>query len=207
MGLVLSVYESRWFIAFLVAGILILTFLPTALSKRFAVYIPPEFELLAILFIFASLFLGEVRGYYIKFWWWDVLLHAGSGFLLGIMGFLLVYVLNQEENIQLHMRPGFVALFSFVFAMAIGAIWEIFEYAMDSSFGLNMQKRGLVDTMWDLIVDAVGALIIALLGYWYMKRGSEYFVEKWIANSLRVIQSCSEKRDSEPRLTRERSWL
>jgi hypothetical protein len=181
IGLVLSIYEHRWLIAFLVAGILILTVLPTALGKRFAVYIPPEFELLAILFIFASLFLGEVRGYYVKFWWWDVLLHAGSGFLLGIMGFLLVYVLNQEEKIQLHMKPAFVALFSFTFALAIGSIWEIFEYSMDSLFGLNIQKSGLVDTMWDLIVDAAGALVIAVLGYWYMKRGSEYFVEKWIA--------------------------
>ena len=90
MGLLLSIYEHRWLIAFLVAGILILTLLPTALGKRFAVYNPPEFELLAILFIFATLFLGEVRGYYVKFWWWDVLMHAGSGFLLGIMGFLLV---------------------------------------------------------------------------------------------------------------------
>jgi hypothetical protein len=150
-------------------------------GKRFAVYIPPEFELLAILFIFASLFLGEIRGYYAKFWWWDVLMHAGAAFLLGIMGFLLVYVLNQEERIQLHMKPAFVALFSFAFAVAIGSIWEIFEYSMDSLFGLNMQKSGLVDTMWDLIVDAVGALVIAVLGYFYMKRGSEYFVEKWIA--------------------------
>lgn len=181
MGLVFSIYERRWLIAFLVAGILILTLLPTALGKRFAVYIPPEFELLAILFIFATLFLGEVRGYYIKFWWWDVLLHAGSGFLLGIMGFLLVYILNQEEKIQLHMKPAFVALFSFTFAVAIGSIWEIFEYSMDSLFGVNMQKSGLVDTMWDLIVDAAGALVISVLGYWYMKRGSEYFVEKWIA--------------------------
>ena len=184
MGLVLSIYEHRWLIAFLVAGILILTLLPTALGKRFAVYIPPEFELLAILFIFATLFLGEVRGYYIKFWWWDVLMHAGSGFLFGIMGFLLVYVLNQEEKIQLHMKPAFVALFSFVFAIAIGSMWEIFEYSMDSLFGLNMQKSGLVDTMWDLIVDAVGALVIAVLGYWYMQRGSEYFVEKWIAKFI-----------------------
>lgn len=184
VGLLFSLYERRWLIAFLVTGILLLTLLPTVVGKRFAVYIPPEFNLLAILFIFASLFLGEIRGYYVKFWWWDVFMHAGSGFLLGILGFLLVYVLNEEEKIQLHMKPVFVALFSFVFALAIGSIWEIFEYSMDSLFGLNMQKSGLIDTMWDLIVDAVGALIIAVLGYWYMKRGSEYFVEKWIAKFI-----------------------
>jgi hypothetical protein len=78
------------------------------------------------------------------------------------------------------MKPGFVALFSFAFAVAVGSIWEIFEFTMDSFLGLNMQKSGLVDTMWDLIVDALGALVIAVLGYFYTKSGTEYFVEKWI---------------------------
>ena len=79
------------------------------------------------------------------------------------------------------MKPAFVALFSFTFAIAIGSLWAIFEYSMDSLLGLNMQKSGLVDTMWDLIVDAVGAFVISVLGYFYMKRGFEYFVEKCIA--------------------------
>ena len=50
------------------------------------VRIPAEFELLAILFVFASLFLGEFRSFYERFWWWDVLLHATSGLLLGACG-------------------------------------------------------------------------------------------------------------------------
>ena len=180
VGLAFSIYEKFWLNTFLITGILLLTLLPMVLRKRFAVYLPPEFELLAILFIFASLFLGEIRGYYAKFIWWDVVLHTGSGLLLGIMGFLLVYLLNQEEKIELHMKPNFVALFSFVFAVAMGAVWEIFEFAVDSLFGFNMQKSGLIDTMWDLIVDTLGALVIAMLGYGYMKRGSENFVERWI---------------------------
>lgn len=181
VGCVLSLYERQWLNALLIASIILLTLLPTVLGRRFDVYIPPQFEVLAILFIFGSLFLGEARGYYVRFTWWDVALHTGSGFLLGILGFLLVYALNQQEDIDLHMKPGFVALFSFAFAVAAGAMWEIFEFAMDSWFGMNMQKSGLVDTMWDLIVDALGALVIAGLGYRYMKRGKEYFVEEWIA--------------------------
>lgn len=41
---------------------------------------------------------------------------------------------------------------------------------MDSLFRLNMQKSGLVDTMWDLIVDAGGALLASIIGYFYIKR-------------------------------------
>ena len=107
------------------------------------------------------------------------MLHTGSGFLLGIFGFLLVYALNEEEHIELHMKPGFVALFSFVFAVATGAVWEIFEFAMDGLFCWNMQKTGLTDTMLDLIVVTLGAVFISLPGYFYRRKGEEYFRDYW----------------------------
>lgn len=182
VGAVLAVFQGRWLAAIATLGIIVVTFLPLILGRRFAVHIPPEFEALAVVFIYASLFLGEVRGYYIRFWWWDAVLHAGSGFLLGILGFLLVYVLNERDDVDLHMRPRFVALFAFMFAVGMGALWEIFEFAMDQSFGLNMQKSGLVDTMWDLIIDTVGAMLISLVGWSYLsKAGSSSFLERWIA--------------------------
>ena len=74
-----------------------------------------------------------------------------------------------------------------MFAVGIGALWEIFEFSMDSHFNLDMQKEmlgdpsGLTDTMWDLIVDTLGALVIAILGYGYVKTAkNESFLERWI---------------------------
>ena len=58
----------------------------TRLGRRLKVNIPPEFEAWSVVFIYASLFLGEVKGYYARFWWWDLLLHTGSGLLLGTLG-------------------------------------------------------------------------------------------------------------------------
>ena len=179
-GLVGSVLEGQWMNAATVAGILILTIVPWRLTRQARIYVPPEFEVLAILFVFASLFLGEIRGYYVRFWWWDLLLHSISGLLLGILGFSLVYVLNRREDIQLFMKPAFVALFAFTFAVAAGALWEIFEFGMDVLFGLNMQKSGLPDTMGDLIVDTAGALVMALVGYAYMRWDRESIVFDWI---------------------------
>lgn len=192
LGLLGALYERQWLNALVVLAIMMLTLAPAALGRRLRlVDVPAEFELLAVLFVFAALFLGEVRGYYARFWWWDIALHTTSGLLLGILGFLLVYVLNEDERIDLHMRPRFVALFAFTFALSVGALWEIFEFAMDRSFGVNMQKpmfddpSGLTDTMWDLIVDAVGALIISVLGWWYMHRRVDSFIEGWIRKFIR----------------------
>lgn len=179
LGFVFSLYQSHWLNAFLIAGIIFLSVLPLILGDQFKVYIPAEFEFLSILLLFGSLFLGEMHGYYTRFWWWDLALHTGSGFLLGIFGFLLVHILNQEERIHLHMQLGFVALFSFVFSMAMGTLWEIFEFAVDNAFGMDMQ-RNLRDTMWDLIVNAVGALTISIAGYFYFKSKKNYFLEDWI---------------------------
>lgn len=187
-----AIWRQKWFVAVITAGIVAVTLLPLLLERRFRVFIPPQFQLLAIAFVFASLFLGEVHGYYTRFWWWDVALHASSGFLLGIVGFLLVHLLNETEEIGVHMRAGFVAFFAFLFALGAGALWELFEFAMDGFFGANMQKAmlgdpsGLTDTMLDLAVDGLGALVITLYGYAHLRTaGRESFLEKWIEAFIR----------------------
>jgi len=191
VGGVAAVWEQQWLAALITGGIIVITLVPFFLAKRFRVFIPPEFVLLAIAFVFASLFLGEVHGYYSRFWWWDIVLHTCSGFLLGTIGFLLVHVLNETEDIGVHMKPGFVAFFAFLFAVGMGAIWEIFEFGMDSFFCTNMQKKmlgdasGLTDTMWDLIVDTLGALVVSVLGYGYVKSaGNESFLERLIRSFI-----------------------
>jgi uncharacterized membrane protein YjdF len=84
------------------------------------------------------------------------------------------------------MRPRFVALFAFFFAVTVGTLWEIFEFSMDQIFATNMQKAmfgdpsGLTDTMWDMIVNALGAFIICTLGWWYTSHHQQSFIEAWI---------------------------
>ncbi|MCA1732661.1 MAG: hypothetical protein LC732_03560 [Acidobacteria bacterium] len=186
VGIVGAAFERQWLAALTTALILLVTLLPLLVGKKLDVFIPPEMEGLAVLFVFASLFLGEVHGYYVRFWWWDLVLHAASGLLLGILGFLLVYVLNQKPDLGLDLKPGFVALFAFKFSLGLGALWEIFEFWMDSAFGTTMQKS-LRDTMFDLIVDALGALAISLFGYVFLKTSDvDSFLERWI---LRFIEA------------------
>jgi uncharacterized membrane protein YjdF len=189
-GFVLELYERQWMRAAIVAGILLLTAVPSLLARRVKIVIPPQFELLAIAFIFASLYLGERRDFYARFWWWDLLLHSTSGVLLGILGFLLVFILNESPRVDLHMRPKFVAFFAFCFSVTVGALWEIFEFGMDQIFGTNMQKpmfgdpSGLTDTMWDLIVDVLGTLAVSLYGYYYLRRRTPSTLELWIRHFI-----------------------
>jgi hypothetical protein len=180
--------QEQWLNVLQVTIIIGLTLAPFVFRSRLPIRVPPEFQILAIAFVFASLFLGELRNYYALIWWWDISLHATSGLLFGIVGFLLVYVLNENERIDLSLRPRFIALFAFVFSIAVGALWEVFEFAVDQLLGTQMQKprfgdpSGLTDTMWDLGFDAVGALVISAFGWWYMIHEERSFIESWIAH-------------------------
>ncbi len=164
-----NIIAENWLNLFTSILALVLISLPNYLSKKHYLYMPSFLQFVVILFTFAALYLGELRSYYYRFWWWDNMLHVISGIILGFIGFILVYILNHEENINVVLSPFFIALFSLCFAIAIGVFWEIFEFAMDSILGLNMQKSGLVDTMFDLMVDSTGAFITAIIGFIYIK--------------------------------------
>lgn len=182
---------AQWLSLFVVSLLLIVLFLPIIFRKRFQVEIPAEFHLAAVLFSFAALYLGELQEFYERVWWWDIALHASAGLLMGIFGFLLIYILNESRRIDIHLNPGFTAFFAFTFAVTTGTLWEIFEFAMDQVFGLNMQKpmlgdpSGLTDTMWDMIVNAIGAFIISMTGWWYLKYNKNYFVKEWIRKFIK----------------------
>ncbi len=175
-----AVVTEQWINLFAIVVILFLTFLPAIISHNYKISLPIEFDLIIVLFTYASLYLGVLHSFYFRFDWWDLLLHGSSALIFGFIGFLIVYILNHEKRLEIHMVPRFVAIFSFAFALSIGAIWEIFEFTMDHLFGLMMQKASLTDTMTDLIIDAVGAVIASLLGYVYVKHGETFFFHRLI---------------------------
>lgn len=185
LGMVWAISEAEYVKAILIAIVTLVALSPASISRRYNINLPPEFEIIAVLFLYASLFLGEFGDFYNRYWWWDSVLHTGSGFLLGVVAFILVFTLNQSPRAHLDLSPFFQALFAFSFAVAAGAVWEIFEFTMDSLFGMNMQKSGLVDTMFDLIVDTIGALVVSIMGYAYLKHGRRSFLNDWIERFLR----------------------
>ncbi len=179
IGLAISIYRLDWLSIVMIALIITVTLIPLRLGTRQRFLIPAEIELLVIAIIYASLYLGELGDYYERFWWWDLLLHSSSGVLFSVFGFLSVWVLNEDPKAYLRLSPLFVSLMSFSFSIMMGTLWEIFEFTMDQLFGLNMQKSGLVDTMWDMIVVCAGATFMSLFGYAYMRFGYRSIATRW----------------------------
>jgi hypothetical protein len=166
---ILSITRFQWLSALIACITFVLTLLPFFLQQRFKLSIPNHFIVAIIFFISASLFFGEVSNFYERFWWWDIVLHGMSALAFGVLGFVILLYLSQSSKIIA--SPFLIAIFSFSFAVAIGAIWEIYEFFMDQTFGTNMLKSGLMDTMTDLIVDCVGAIFASVGGYVYLRFG------------------------------------
>ena len=176
-----AILSENWLTMFMASLVLVLSFSLSLIERNVKMFLPVEFEFATTLFIYGSLFLGEVHGYYTRFWWWDLVLHSFAGVTFGIVGFLVMYVLLKGHKVAA--SPVLIALFSFCFAVAIGSVWEIFEFSMDSVGGLNMQKSGLVDTMWDMMVNAGGALVISIIGFFYV-RGGESLIMRRVLSRL-----------------------
>ena len=182
--------EGAWSVVFLALTTFVLTLSPTRFARWLGIDLPPSFLLAIVFFLFATLFLGEVFDFYERYWWWDVALHFGSALGFGLVGFLFIFMLFEGDRYAA--PPAAIAVLSFSVALSIGALWEIFEFAMDQIFGMNMQKSGLVDTMTDLIVDTAGASIGAVSGYFYLKGrqlgGVGYAIDDFVQKNRRLYR-------------------
>lgn len=228
-------FRRNWESFMLCALILVLFMVPSLVERKFGVYLPMGLEVIVILLITCSLFLGEIANFYSRIPIWDALLHTTNGFMFAAAGFALVDVLNQNGRLKFALSPVFMAIIAFCFSMTAGTLWEFFEFFIDMTCGTDMQKDtivshinsilvansalppgelttkpeivrgivgtilvledgtqvalpvsgyvdiGLIDTIKDMFVNFIGALIFSVIGYFYIKnRGEGRFAKHFV---------------------------
>lgn len=166
-------------------AMLLVMYLPLILKKRFSIEVPWILSVVIVLFCFSSLILGDGLDLYGKVPWWDKLLHAESGFLLSMIALWLIHIIMAENDKYIYFNKYFLCLFLVLFSLGLGACWEIIEYSYDSLMGTNTQQfmatttssiitaadqplcghDALRDSMQDLILDLVGASLVAIYGF------------------------------------------
>lgn len=182
-GALMNALDENITIIFWAVVTFAVTFLHDYFEKNKNIHIPDILESIIIIFIYAGIFLSVRFNLYDDVFWWDVVLHAASGVILGFIGFLLIYKLNSRHSMNI--SPLLVAAFVFTFSVTMDVIFEIYEFFMDIIFGTDMQSWdlpattielgksfqgiGLRDTMSDLIFDAIGALSISIVCFFLYK--------------------------------------
>ena len=239
--MILQIFNRNYENVFLCLLTLVLMVMPSILQATLKIELPSALEIIILCFIFAAEILGEIRSFYVRFLYWDTILHTLNGFLCAAVGFSLVDIMNRETRLKFELSPLFMAITAFCFSMTIGVLWEFFEYAMDVFFLLDMQKDtvlsqistvmldptggnqpimirditevivvaggeeialglggyldvGLWDTMKDLFVNLIGAVVFSLVGYIYVKnRGEGRFARRFIPKVLAGLERMEDR--------------
>ncbi|MEG0798928.1 MAG: hypothetical protein RR228_01475 [Bacilli bacterium] len=184
-------YEPETFLTIMVSVLVVFAFfVPSIAAKKLKLDIPEPLYISFVLFLYGAAFLGELKGFFYTYAYWDEMLHFTSAIMLGILGFSILLSLDDRST-KIKFSPFVVALFALCFTMAAGVVWEIFEYTMDEFFLTNMQKfmlengkqfighAAVADTMKDLIIDTIGGLIISVMGYFSIRNNN-----KWLNNII-----------------------
>jgi len=128
--------------------------------------LPSSFQAITLVFIFLAQYLGEIRNFYLIFWWWDLLLHAIFGSYAVIVAlFLIRGTFIKRQAISKKQFTLFTIIFAFSNAIALGTIWEMFEFIGDYLFKTNMVKGGLEDILIDLLVKMSTAFLTSIIYY------------------------------------------
>ena len=83
--MILQIFNRNYENVFLCALTLVLLIMPSLIQINLKIELPTALEITILIFIFAAEILGEIQSYYIKFPFWDTVLHFhDSGRAVGI---------------------------------------------------------------------------------------------------------------------------
>ncbi len=128
--------------------VLILLMIPWLVEWKLKIELSTVFITVVQVFMYAAIILGELDSYYLKYPFWDNMLHTISGFLCAYVGFMLVkLIFGQKIDSKAYINPIYIAVFAFCLSMTISVMWEFYEFGMDSLCNRDMQKDTIIHTI------------------------------------------------------------
>jgi hypothetical protein len=114
---------------------------------------------------------GSDRSFYRSVWWWDHLTHALSSSVVAAVGYTTVRAVDAHDD-GVYLPRQFIFVFILLFVIAFGVFWEVLEFGLGGlaeRTGIQiLTQYGLQDTMWDLVFDVAGGILVALFGSAYL---------------------------------------
>lgn len=95
----------------------------------------PLFVLIVLLLCSGGI-LGACYDFYHLIPFFDDILHTIAGFIFACLGYVLVKVFFNEDNTKRKFYGSII--FGAIFSLAIGLLWELFEYLLNATMGFDM---------------------------------------------------------------------
>ncbi|WP_435334257.1 hypothetical protein [Haloarchaeobius sp. TZWWS8] len=168
-------------------GALGVTLLPAVLERDFRIELDPHFTV--YLAVAVSLHALGMFGFYDAVWWWDHMTHTLSATVVAVIGYTTVMAIDAHSD-RLYLPPRFVTLFVLAFTLAMGVFWEVLEFVLrEVAIAVDLDPvlilYGVEDTMYDLVFDLAGALVVSLFGSKTVREQSEA-VAAWLDRRQRA---------------------
>lgn len=160
-GIVASLLASKNTHVAIATFLVMSSTLPLIIERVWHVRLPTFIQVSYVAFLFLSMFSGEVLGMYSRFYPWDDIMHFISGLFVG-MGAVL-WLTSVVDRMKLAVSSWLLAVCVFCLGATIAVVWEVVEFTSDKLFGTFTQRNDLFDTMTDLMLGTVSALIMAIL--------------------------------------------
>jgi hypothetical protein len=194
-------YYSGAFFGMVAIG---LSLVPVIVHRQLHIVVPWEITFLIALTLFLHIG-GYSFQWYLEYYpYYDKFAHLVASVTVALLGFLSVLIVMRVSPC-LQLERWEIFFFIVIFTLAFGAIWEIYEFTLDTFFGAYLTKplqQGNTDTMLDLITDLAGGLIVAFLGTHYLKQKSanewaDTFLEPEFRKMVARISGKKEEQKSE----------
>lgn len=139
--------------------------------------VPPLSQTMLNVIIFVGIVIGSYMGFFDSISWFDNMMHILSGFVCAVFGYDFAVIIQRKKGAC---APTLASIFALMFALSIAVGWEFYEFLMDTLHGTNLQLAkegaetamfdlskynneygylGLVDTMTDMMMNAIGGLL------------------------------------------------
>lgn len=177
-----ALISQNWSNLIVIVMTIVFSLVPLYLYRKFQIRISSRLRVGIIVFLFSTLFLGEVNHFYDTYHWWDAALHFSAGLGLTIFGFVLLKEIYAQS--ELRSTPAMSSFFAFCFTAMASVVWEIYEFLIDLiDFSDGKMQSSNSDTMVDLIVALGAAFFVCIFGYRYLRYNEKNLAGQMIAGT------------------------
>jgi len=125
---------------------------------------------------------GMGWNFYARVGWWDHVTHALSASVVAAAGYAAVRAVDEHSE-AVYLPPKFVAAIILLVVLAFGVLWELLEFAIGiaaARVGLPrvLTQYGAHDTLWDLVYNSIGGVLVAVWGGAYLSDLSTALAER-----------------------------
>jgi len=158
---------GRWDIFFINLFAFVLTFLPFGIRLALKITFPRQFEIVIYLSLLCMVTVEKFME--------GNLVFVFLGLLLGIIGFILMYVIYYSKRTAAFYF--IVVLFSFCFSVSVGAVWEVFHYLMTDTIKIRLDGFTHDYSPLGLVLIMIGAALASVYGFLYLKFSKKHLIQ------------------------------